>query len=196
MAEIKAVLSDGGYIVFDDTATKKKPFLAISKHLPKLTYPKFREMYIPFKIQAQTQENYNSADAMRDYLKLIGYPQLYEVVKGELDGGKMPLMPHVKETLEALYSGGTSFIILTDATKKSEELRKGLVKAGIDAYVKDVISSKDIGVRKPDPYFFNFALAKHSLKKEDVFFFLCRIGLRIYRKRCPRVFNQETCNFL
>lgn len=170
MQKIKAVFSDGGNIVFHNL--KGWSYDVIHRHLPDLSYEQWRAGFLPYKIKVQTLPNYSKNEAVSDYLTSIGQPELIEAVKAELpdeDSG-IELIPNVKTTLKKLYLAKTPFIILTDAGKRSIELMPGLVTCGIDKYVTDVISSKDLGIRKPHPDFFNYALAKHNLKKEDVIF--------------------------
>ena len=55
-------------------------------------------------------------------------------------------------------------------TTPAQDIIAWLDRAGIRKYIKYVISSFDIGYRKPDPRFFSKALAQCGYKKEEVVF--------------------------
>jgi len=75
------------------------------------------------------------------------------------------------ETLDEIRESGIDFIILTDATRGEKKSRKDFYDpTGISVYLTDLISSSDIGVKKPHPDFFNYALNKHNLNIEEVLF--------------------------
>tara|TARA_Y100000310_G_C20701175_1_gene830013 strand:+ start:1971 stop:2645 length:675 start_codon:yes stop_codon:yes gene_type:complete len=173
MKRIEAVLSDGGNILFSDEGVKKGPYEKISPHIPGLTYDQFRDGFQQYKILAQTVPDYDNKSALKDYLDSIGEPKVFEVVskqKKERNGKQLELIDGIYDTLQTLYEHDVPYIILTDATKPGEQLQPFLAKLGIELFVTDMISSKDVGVRKPDPIFFNAALDKYGWKKEDVIF--------------------------
>jgi HAD superfamily hydrolase (TIGR01509 family) len=170
---VKAILSDGGNILFSDRGTKRAEYEKINKHIPQLSYEEFYAGFRKFKTMAQTLPNYNLDDGLRDYLTEIGHAEIYEIIKNEKSekkGGQMELIKNVKETLQKIHEAGVPFIILTDATKKGSELKPFLAKLGIEEYVTEMVSSKDVGVIKPDERFFATILEKYGLKKEEVVF--------------------------
>ncbi|MEK6816277.1 MAG: hypothetical protein AABY09_01575 [Nanoarchaeota archaeon] len=54
MGRIKAILSDGGNILFNDTETKAGPYESIKPYVQGLTYEQFREGFRQYKTLAQT----------------------------------------------------------------------------------------------------------------------------------------------
>lgn len=69
---------------------------------------------------------------------------------------KSGLMPHAKETLEYLVSKYNLYI-LSNGFRELQSCK--MRSAGIDSYFKKVILSEDLGVMKPWPAIFNFALS-------------------------------------
>lgn len=79
---------------------------------------------------------------------------------------KSGLMPHAKEVLEYLAPDYNLYILSNGFRElQSRKMRS----AGIDCYFKKVILSEDLGVMKPWPEIFNFALsATQSELRESV----------------------------
>lgn len=69
---------------------------------------------------------------------------------------KSGLMPHAKEALEYLVSKYNLYI-LSNGFRELQSCK--MRSAGIDSYFKKVILSEDLGVMKPWPAIFNFALS-------------------------------------
>jgi putative hydrolase of the HAD superfamily len=77
----------------------------------------------------------------------------------------------VKETLQKIHNGGIKNIVVTDNEASEDELRRNILKRfEINEFIDKVITSKETGVKKPDPYIFEHALKFYSLKKEEVLF--------------------------
>jgi FMN phosphatase YigB (HAD superfamily) len=170
---IKAILSDGGNILFSDKSTKMTEFNKISEYIPSLNYEDFSKEFRDFKTKTQTVEGYGLNDAVKDYLTKIGQLEIAETIyaKKEVKQPRdLKINPGIKETLEKIKSMGIKFIVMPDSTKKGYELHPFLEKLEINDLVTDVVSSMDVGVRKPDPSFFDFVLKKHGLNKNDVLF--------------------------
>lgn len=69
---------------------------------------------------------------------------------------KSGLMPHAKEVLEYLVPKYNLYILSNGFRElQSHKMRS----AGVDGYFKKVILSEDLGVLKPRPEIFNFALS-------------------------------------
>ena len=188
---VKAVLSDGGNILFSDEGVKRGPYDQIKHHIPDLSYEDFRDGFRAYKTRAQTEPGYDTKDALRDYLSELGHAEVFAAVQKSKGRSKrtLELIAGVKETLQSFYESGIPFIVLTDATKRGEELKPFLDRLDIGDYVTDIISSKDVGARKPHPRFFETALEKYSLEKEDVIFIAhdddelagaSDLGIRVY----------------
>jgi FMN phosphatase YigB (HAD superfamily) len=166
----KAIFCDGGGVLFSDSSIKRHIYSAVNKFVD-ISYEEFMEKYSKYKTKAQTLPGYDNDAALRDYLAEIGLSITYNEVKKKINKiEKFKPSPDVVETLSQLHSKGMKFIILTDATKTGEGLKPYLTQMQISEYVADIISSKDVGVSKPDARFFEYALNKHNLKKEEVFF--------------------------
>ncbi len=77
---------------------------------------------------------------------------------------RMKLYPHVPELLKLLRDSGRGVYMLSNAqavftTPEIEQL-------GLTPYFDDIFLSSDIGVKKPEPLFFEKLMQKHSLDPE------------------------------
>ncbi len=72
------------------------------------------------------------------------------------DPTKSKLMPHAREVLEYL-SGKYNLYILSNGFKELQSHK--MRSSGIDEYFKKVVLSDDIGILKPWPEIFHFALS-------------------------------------
>lgn len=77
---------------------------------------------------------------------------------------KTKLMPHAKEVLECLASRYKLYIL---SNGFQELQRHKMHSAGIDIYFKKVVLSDDIGVLKPWPQIFHFALSATQSELRD-----------------------------
>lgn len=79
---------------------------------------------------------------------------------------KKKLMPHAKEVLEYL-APNYNLYILSNGFRELQSLK--MQASGIDAYFKKIILSEDIGIMKPYPEIFHFALsATQSELRESI----------------------------
>jgi FMN phosphatase YigB (HAD superfamily) len=85
-----------------------------------------------------------------------------------LDSRPSHLMPGVSEVLPAISLPMAVWANTRTATEA--ELRQRLASAGIARFFRWVVTSVDAGFRKPAVEFFDFALAKCGLRKDEVLF--------------------------
>ncbi|GEM_PF-2661657 len=121
------------------------------------------------------EQAHTGTDKAKDaYLALVqqygleNYEQ-FEEIYAKNSQRKRELFPGVKETLESL-DGLVDFIIVTDAIKPGKKLYESLPRMGITRGVKEVVSSVDVGCKKPAPEFFDTVLQRNGYEKEDVAF--------------------------
>ncbi|OIO62891.1 hypothetical protein COY26_05435 [Candidatus Woesearchaeota archaeon CG_4_10_14_0_2_um_filter_33_10] len=192
---IRIVLSDAGDILFDSASSinRQKEILTelFNRNGMNYSIDDVCNMFKPYKILSQTKvsmkeainlflnDNFINA-SYADYCKLIN--------KNYNSNKKIKLFKDVTKTLEILNCKGILFYILTDATEKrnnlyskiekmivSQLVERGVYKAynfNVLNYISGIISSKDIGVKKPNPKFFNIALkcGKGYFKKSEAVF--------------------------
>lgn len=179
--KIKAVLSDGGHILYDESEHKNAflSYLAdlkergFEKTVASIDVNKFRKVYAENKLRAYQEPSYDRSRAYRDTLDQIGVGELFDPLMSWIKQRKKvkkKLNPYVKETVQKLQKKGIDFIVLSDAFRSGEELREKLSNMGLNEGVTDVISSKDLGYCKPDKRFFDYALKKYGLRREEVVF--------------------------
>jgi phosphoglycolate phosphatase-like HAD superfamily hydrolase len=85
-----------------------------------------------------------------------------------LDSLPIRLMPEVSEVLPSISL--PMAVWANTRTAAEAELRQRLERAGIGQFFSWVVTSVDAGFRKPAHEFFDFALAKCALGKEEVLF--------------------------
>jgi putative hydrolase of the HAD superfamily len=85
-----------------------------------------------------------------------------------LDSRPIQLMPEVSEVLPSISL--PMAVWANTRTSTEAELRQWLERAGIGRFFRWVVTSVDAGFRKPAPEFFDFALAKCALSKDEVLF--------------------------
>ena len=174
---LKAILSDAGGILFDDSHTKTREYNYLSRFM-RVSYRDFMASFYPFKEKTQVRPGYTRDDAFSDYLALIGREDLLSGFKeyaadysNRYYGDPSALLrPGVKDSLRLLKSKGVKFVVLTDSSQGSAEYGKFLERCGIAGDISDIISSKDLGVKKPHPDFFRYALERHGLDVKDAAF--------------------------
>lgn len=100
----------------------------------------------------------------------FGHTIMNELEHRDIDLAQRPvvLMPGVIEVLPLIKFD----IGIFNNTKKAtaQDVRAWLNRAEIDQYFKWIFTSFDLGHRKPSKEFFDLALAKSNLKKEDIIF--------------------------
>jgi putative hydrolase of the HAD superfamily len=79
-------------------------------------------------------------------------------------------MPGVVEMLDVLHAHGIAMGAVSNAIFSSQTITHELERHGLSRLLRFVISSADIGVRKPDPRIFHHALSLLDASPEDVWF--------------------------
>ena len=186
------ILTDGGGILFDDKAHKESYFETY-KSKPgadlSLTAEEFRQLFLPFKNIAQTHpcettdiviEKMASMDVMalraaqgQSYDNIVKtvfpYSSTAPVIVIKKIQRAIAALPSVKGAIDILHDSRVPVVVLTDAAKTGAELFPFLIAMGLGK-IKDIISSKDVHVKKPDARFFDYALAKHGFTMDEAVF--------------------------
>jgi FMN phosphatase YigB (HAD superfamily) len=170
---VKAVLSDAGGILFDDTYGVNIIYPAAAIMLG-ITKNQLETEYRPWKEKAQTKPNYGTLDAWKDYLITKNKPEsaLYELATMySKSWANIRPYPGVSSTVAELEKRGIEFIVLTDAAMPARFIEKKMRHDyNIDKGLTGVISSKDLGVTKPNKKFFDTALRRYGLRQDEVVF--------------------------
>jgi len=87
--------------------------------------------------------------------------QIYELYKRSYS---FETVPGAEETLQSLY-GRYKLAVVSNAT--SHLPRFALEKSGLAKFFQVVVVSRDLGVRKPDPEIFRYALERLKVKPEE-----------------------------
>jgi len=171
---IKAILSDGGNILFDDN--KDRTFFVnyvfektgIAKEQVEEDLRKMKEQLRRYAGTTSDPTKSAYEDLLQKY-QLTDFLGEFSQIYGDNSKRKRELYPNVKETLESI-DGLIDFIIVTDAIKPGKTLYESLPDMGIRKGVKSVVSSVDVGCAKPAPEFFNAVLRANGLKAEETAF--------------------------
>lgn len=171
----KTIFSDAGDIIIDTRTqleTEKKVLSKLMNLDPKEAY----RLYRPFRQQSHTLKSIEECFDEFSELHNIGidYIKFCDIVDSLKP--KTRLYDGVVETLVALNNYGIDFILLTDSPytkRESFEMTKREIESYLlnkksnlvdniifENYVKDIITSKEIGVKKTNPYFFRFVFEK------------------------------------
>lgn len=132
------------------------------------SFDHFMELYVPKNLELW--DLYGRHEISKDELnaRRFSYPLLQvgvddpALVKAYSDGFfaaipyKRKLMPHAMEALEYL-SGKYRLYILSNGFRELQEQK--MRSAGILRYFRKIVLSEDIGVHKPFPAIFNFAMS-------------------------------------
>jgi FMN phosphatase YigB (HAD superfamily) len=107
-------------------------------------------------------------------LKAMAFDWGHTVMDERRDGGvpvdsrPIHLMPAVSEVLPQI---GLPLALWANTREAREvHVRRWLQRAGLGSLFRWVITSADAGTRKPAPGFFEYALARCGLAREDVLF--------------------------
>ncbi len=180
---LQAVLSDSGGIIHNDCPARMREFYFLQQHVD-VTYHGFKTAFRSLAVRAQTDPNYSREDAFGDYLHHLGRSDLFpdylkfcaEHFRTFYEDPKPLIFPDVPEALHNLKVAGIPVGVLTDAEWTASEFKDRLYsKAGIASDIDFVLSSKELGFRKPDPRFFQLALDQLAQRDyrshvEDVLF--------------------------
>jgi len=169
------ILSDAGGILFSDTEKKHQEFDEVKKLCPELSFDVFYTGFRKYMDLAQTEKGYSRSDAFNEYFNVLRKQhdslRNSEIPQFKNNKKKLQLNENVKETLEYLKNNEMKYIVMTDATKTSEKLLPIInQKMGLDGLIYDLISSKDVGAKKPSKEFFDYVLNKHNITKEQSYF--------------------------
>lgn len=175
---IRAFLFDLGDIFFEAHCWRKWMYEFFSKEgYFTGNFAEFYFLYEKFLKQVyEGKEEYEKA--FYKFLEHISIPKnkIDKIVK--LSFGKKKfyednrkLYKSVKHTLTKLNQAKIKNIVITDNEATESEIRKNILKRfGINHVIYGVVTSKEVGVTKPDHKIFEYALNKYSLKKEQVYF--------------------------
>jgi HAD superfamily hydrolase (TIGR01509 family) len=99
-----------------------------------------------------------------------GHTVMDEIREGHLplDARPVHLMPGVSDVLPQLALPLALWANTRDAAES--DVRRWLERAGLGPLFRWVITSVDAGARKPAPQFFEYALERSGLSKEEVLF--------------------------
>jgi HAD superfamily hydrolase (TIGR01549 family) len=174
--KIKAVLYDLGDIFFEahywrlwnyEEARKLNCFDGV--------FAEFYDLYESFLVPVyQGKMEYEKCFA--DFIHHLKIPhpeefmQISFLKKKEFETGRV-LFPGVRETLAVLFKAGIKNIVITDNELGEDEIKEKVIgRFGITPYLTGIVSSKSLGISKPDPTIYIKSMELYNLGNEDVLF--------------------------
>jgi putative hydrolase of the HAD superfamily len=137
-----------------------------------------------------------SQDQYREALiRLYGVTRSEQVLRGtqilEAEDNDIQFLPGVPETLISLKEMGYLLGIITDTAASVSTKLRWFEKGGFGAVWDSIISSKDIGVRKPDPRLYQAALQQLGVNTDQAVF----VGHKISELDGARAVGLKTVAF-
>ncbi len=137
-----------------------------------------------------------SRDQYREeLLRICGVTQLSQVEEGkrilDADDNCVVFFDGVPETLHALKKRGYLLGIITDTASPIHVKLSWFERGGFGNIWDSIISSKEIGVRKPDPKIYHAALAQLCIPASQAAF----VGHKAYELEGARAIGMETIAF-
>ncbi|MBU1198322.1 MAG: HAD hydrolase-like protein [Nanoarchaeota archaeon] len=190
--KFRIVLSDAGDILFDTSSYCNGLKLTITELINQgggsISEVQACNFFRPYKILSQTVMSME--EAINIFFKEFNINSTYLEFKTVFEQNKIDEVPvlfdGITQTLEFLNARGVPFYVLTNASETKEMLVSQLEKMVVfqlkqrgvynpeifmfSDYVKDIISSRDVGVKKPDPYFFYSAIRKGYFDRDQAVF--------------------------
>jgi HAD superfamily hydrolase (TIGR01509 family) len=167
----KAILFDLGDTVLEEQAYNLvQGFEAISKHLASnVTFKNMKKASETF--QSNTSE-FQLLQWLDEHLAEDGVSCAAEEVELILWKNTVSLVPinGVRSVLEFLLENDIRIAAISNAIFSSSCMKYELRKHGLGDYFEFVLSSADLGIRKPDPRIFEFALQTLKLEPEEVWY--------------------------
>jgi len=186
--KIKAVLSDAEGILFKKQPNDNAEKGAINKilmgkrirHSADETYKLFKH----FRILGQTKiPEHQAINMFFAYSGIKAGYNDYSRIIAQNQTTKNKLFNNITETLEEIRKKGIPFYMLTNSSKKGKEIHPDLEKRIIAQlkerkcynpsrfnpkdYITGIVSSKDIGHKKPDSRFFHYCLDNEKIKPDE-----------------------------
>lgn len=166
----KGIIFDMGGIIFDDTKWSKWLKEKIKHHNWEDISKKWSEKKIPVY---KGEKDY--FDAYKEFLNEINIEDKEEFFKESLLIKKYieeseGIFEEVEHTLKKLKDKGMKLSILTDTEHTSEKVRDRLEKWGINKFIDEVITSKDIGHVKPEREAYQKVAERLGINNEELVF--------------------------
>jgi HAD superfamily hydrolase (TIGR01509 family) len=170
---VRAVLFDAGDILYYRNHNPEK-FQSFLKELHIDRSPnEFEPEKICLKDRAYrgqiTQDEYHEA-----YLRLYGITQAEQLERGKRilseEKNDVEFFEGVRQTLTTLKEKGYLLGIVTDTATSVHAKLSWFERAGIGHVWDSIISSKDVGVRKPDPRIYRAVLTQLDIQADEAVF--------------------------
>lgn len=186
--KIRTIFFDAGDILYHRprSGANLQHFLEGKSHIPhpQLSHEKYRLKDKAFQGKIDLHEYHQRI------IQLYGFTDPKEIEDGikaiEVDDNCVEIMEGVPETLKALKRQGYLLGIITDTALPISMKLNWFEKYGFGNLWDSIISSREIGVRKPSPLIYHEALSQTGTRPEEAVFVghkatelqgACRVGM-------------------
>ena len=191
--KIRALLFDAGDILYFRPQRGRK-FAAFLKELSH----DIKEIH-PAKKAELTDQAYQGAISQDQYreaiIRLCGVSQTEQIERGKQvlkeEDDSVQIFEGVQKTLLALKEKGVLLGIVTDTANPVHVKLRWFERAGFGHVWDSFVSSKELGIRKPDPGIFQAALQQVNLRPEQVAF----VGHKVSELEGARAVGMHTIAF-
>lgn len=128
----------------------------------------FRDFYAAYEkaLEPVYEGRIDYGEAYRAFIVALGVPNPAEFIERSLNVKRFyednrELFPTVRYTLERLHHNGIRQAVISDNECSGQDLRHRILERfGLNRYLDTVITSLDVGCRKPDPRIYMKALSE------------------------------------
>jgi HAD superfamily hydrolase (TIGR01549 family) len=171
---IKGNAFDAGGVLLLTKDVNLKTARLLRKYFPEINYELYKNNFAKFKEKAQTVKDYSFKMAVEECLKSLGVDDERRIEKFIKMVARLrpKILLGCRELFEFIKRKNIKIIILSDTHHTSSSARRFFKHSSkkISELIDFIITSKDVGCKKPCPKIFRFACKRTGLKKEEILF--------------------------
>ncbi|MGB9748919.1 MAG: HAD family hydrolase [Candidatus Woesearchaeota archaeon] len=171
---IKGVAFDAGGVLLVTGETSLKTENLFKKYFPEIRYERYMKNFRRFKNKAQKIKGYSFKTAVEECLKSLGIKDKKRIraFSNRIIRIKPKIIRGCRELFEFIKRKKLKIIILSDTHNTSSSARKffKLKNKKISEMIDFIITSKDVGCKKPCSKILRYACKKSGLKREEILF--------------------------
>ncbi|MEM2121842.1 MAG: HAD family hydrolase [Candidatus Woesearchaeota archaeon] len=171
---IKGVAFDAGGVILLTKNTRLKTKELLREFFPNLSYKKYKKNFEYFKDLAQTIKSYSYESAVKDCLVFSGVEDKKRIkfFLKKLSKIKPELIKNCEELFCWLKKKRIKIIILSDTHYNSSRAKNFFKSKNkkISKMIDFIITSKDVGCKKPNKKIFSYTCKVTGLNKNEIIF--------------------------
>lgn len=171
---IKGIAFDAGGVLLITKEIDSEEEYLLRKYFPNICYREYKESFRRFNEKAQTIKGYSLKRALTECLKSLGVKnkKKIEYFTCRISKLRPEIVDGCKELFDYLKSKGIKIIVLSDTHHTSLSAKRALnsIDNKISRMIDFIITSKDLGCKKPCFEIFKQLFKKTELNKEEILF--------------------------